>query len=52
MTRRETEVRKNGKQVEKAWVTIETSACTGCDFCPQTCGPNAIVPASELAKVN
>ncbi|MCW8836350.1 MAG: thiamine pyrophosphate-dependent enzyme [Rhodospirillales bacterium] len=51
VTRRETEVRKNGKEVEKAWVTIETAACTGCDFCPQTCGPNAIVPVGDVATV-
>ncbi|MCW9034041.1 MAG: thiamine pyrophosphate-dependent enzyme [Rhodospirillales bacterium] len=43
VTRRETEVKANGKEVEKAWVQIESSACTGCDLCPKTCGPDAIV---------
>ncbi len=45
VTRRETEVKANGKEVEKAWVQIETAACTGCDLCPKTCGPDAIVHA-------
>ncbi len=51
VTRRETITKDNGKQVEKAWVQIETAACTGCDLCPKTCGPNAIVPA-KLNFVN
>ncbi len=45
VTRRETTTSPKGKPVEKAWVTIETAACTGCGLCPSTCGPNAIVPA-------
>lgn len=46
VVRRETETKANGKQVEKSFVTIESAACTGCDLCPKTCGPKAIVPAN------
>ncbi len=47
-TRRETVTKASGKKLEKIWVTIETAACTGCDLCPTTCGPNAIVPAQPV----
>jgi len=43
--RRETITKPHGRQINKAWVTIETNACTGCDLCPKTCGPDAIQPA-------
>ncbi|MCB2101483.1 MAG: indolepyruvate ferredoxin oxidoreductase subunit alpha [Rhodobacterales bacterium] len=43
VTKRETVTKDNGKQVDKAWVTIDTQACTGCDLCQKTCGPGAIV---------
>jgi len=45
VTRREEVLKKNGKVVKKAWVRIDTVACTGCNVCLQTCGPDAIVPA-------
>ncbi len=45
VTRRETEVRESGREVMKAWVRIESAACTGCDICLQTCGPDAMAPA-------
>ena len=32
----------NEKEVELAFVKIETAACTGCDLCVQTCAPKAI----------
>ncbi|MBL6957363.1 MAG: indolepyruvate ferredoxin oxidoreductase [Rhodospirillales bacterium] len=44
VTRRATEFRADGKEIAKAWVTIDTVACTGCNLCPQTCSPDAIVP--------
>lgn len=44
VTHRETEVRKSGKEIEKAFVTIETAACTGCNLCVSTCGPDVIKP--------
>jgi indolepyruvate ferredoxin oxidoreductase, alpha subunit len=45
VTRRATETSKSGREVEKAWVKIDTAACTGCDLCQQTCAPDAIVLA-------
>lgn len=51
VTRRETEIAANGKEVEKTYVEIETGVCTGCDLCPSTCGPKAIVPAEPPALV-
>ncbi len=42
VTRREKAVKPSGKEVDLAFVNIETAACTGCDLCVQTCGPNAI----------
>jgi indolepyruvate ferredoxin oxidoreductase alpha subunit len=50
VTRRETEVRKGGREVMKAWVRIESAACTGCDICLQTCGPDAMAPA-DLSNI-
>ena len=43
VTRRATETSKSGRPVDKAWVQIDTAACTGCDLCQQTCAPDAIV---------
>lgn len=45
VTKRETVTKPSGKQVDKAWVKIDTAACTGCSLCPKTCGPKAIVHA-------
>ncbi|MCL2310052.1 MAG: thiamine pyrophosphate-dependent enzyme [Proteobacteria bacterium] len=42
VTRREKAVKPSGKEVELAFVNIETVACTGCDICVQTCAPKAI----------
>jgi indolepyruvate ferredoxin oxidoreductase, alpha subunit len=44
VTRRETEVKANGKEKDLAFVQIDSAACTGCDLCPKTCAPDAIVP--------
>ncbi len=49
VTRRATETRKDGKEIKKAWVRIEETACTGCGLCPDTCGPDAIVPYRAAA---
>ena len=49
VTRRGTEIRPSGREVDKAWVRIDTAACTGCDLCEKTCGPGAIVPAEAVA---
>lgn len=44
VTKRETEIKPNGKEKELAFVQIDSAACTGCDLCPKTCAPDAIVP--------
>ncbi len=51
VTRREKVIKPSGREVELAFVTIETAACTGCDICVQTCAPNAIkhaIPARPI----
>ncbi|MCB1859462.1 MAG: 4Fe-4S dicluster domain-containing protein, partial [Gammaproteobacteria bacterium] len=50
VTRRETVVKPNGKEKELAFVRIESGACTGCDLCPKTCGPDAIVPLENFVR--
>ncbi len=47
VTRRETVVKPNGKEKELAFVRIDSAACTGCDLCPKTCAPDAILPVAE-----
>lgn len=48
VTRRATEVKASGKEVELSFVRIETAACTGCGLCVQPCAPEAIVHAEAL----
>ncbi|MCP4288337.1 MAG: 4Fe-4S dicluster domain-containing protein [Gammaproteobacteria bacterium] len=50
VTRRETVVKPNGKEKELAFVRIESSACTGCNLCPATCGPDAIIPVENFVR--
>lgn len=50
VTRRETVVKPNGKEKELAFVKIDSQACTGCDLCPKTCGPDAIVPLEGFSR--
>jgi indolepyruvate ferredoxin oxidoreductase alpha subunit len=45
VTRRERAAKPSGKEVELAFVRIETGACTGCGLCVQPCAPEAIVHA-------
>ena len=45
VTRRERETRASGKVVERAWVRIENSLCTGCDVCAKACARGAMVAA-------
>jgi indolepyruvate ferredoxin oxidoreductase alpha subunit len=52
VTRREKAIKPSGKEVELAFVNIETAACTGCELCLQPCAPNAIRPAVPSAPVN
>lgn len=50
VTRRETVVKPNGSEKELTFVDIDSAACTGCDLCPKTCGPDAIIPVSEFNR--
>jgi len=52
VTRRDTVLKPNGKEVARSFVRIETAACTGCGLCLQPCAPKAIVPAATAAKVH
>ena len=47
VTRRDTAVKASGKEVELAFVRIESAACTGCGLCLQPCAPDAIVHVEE-----
>lgn len=47
VTRRETVIKPNGSEKELAFTTIDSSACTGCRLCVDTCAPDAIVPAIQ-----
>jgi indolepyruvate ferredoxin oxidoreductase alpha subunit len=51
VTRRGTEVKPSGKEVELSFVRIETAACTGCGLCVQPCAPDAIVHAEPVHPV-
>ncbi|MCW8827388.1 MAG: thiamine pyrophosphate-dependent enzyme, partial [Gammaproteobacteria bacterium] len=50
VTRRETVIKPNGKEKDLAFVKIDSQACTGCDLCPKTCGPDAIVPVTQFSR--
>jgi indolepyruvate ferredoxin oxidoreductase alpha subunit len=42
VTRRDKVVKPSGKEVELAFVNIDSQACTGCGLCVQPCAPDAI----------
>ncbi|MCL2829577.1 MAG: thiamine pyrophosphate-dependent enzyme [Betaproteobacteria bacterium] len=48
VTRRDRVVKASGKEVDLAFVRIETAACTGCGLCVQPCAPDAIVHAHKV----
>ncbi|MBF0470673.1 MAG: indolepyruvate ferredoxin oxidoreductase [Gammaproteobacteria bacterium] len=50
VVRRETVMKPNGQEKQLAFVTIDTQACTGCDLCPGTCAPDAIVPMEGVSR--
>jgi indolepyruvate ferredoxin oxidoreductase, alpha subunit len=50
VTRRETVIKPNGKEKELAFVKIDSPACTGCELCLKTCGPNAIVAVADFSR--
>lgn len=43
VTRRGKEIKASGREVDLAFVRIESSVCTGCGLCVQPCAPKAIV---------
>jgi len=51
VTRRDKAVKPSGKEVDLAFVRIETSVCTGCGLCVQPCAPEAIVHATPAVPV-
>lgn len=51
VTRRGKEVKASGKEVDLAFVRIETSACTGCGLCVQPCAPQAIAHSVPVVPV-
>ena len=54
VTRRGKEIKPNGREVDLAFVRIETSVCTGCTLCVQPCASRAIVhhvPVSPITLV-
>lgn len=51
VTRRGKEVKASGKEVDLAFVRIETSACTGCGLCVQPCAPEAIAHSVPVMPV-
>ena len=51
VTRRGKEVKASGKEVDLAFVRIETAVCTGCGLCVQPCAPEAIVHADPKKSV-
>ena len=54
VTRRGKAVKASGREVDLAFVRIESSVCTGCGLCVQPCAPDAIqhyVPVSPIKLV-
>jgi len=51
VTRRGKEIKANGREVDLAFVRIETSVCTGCGLCVQPCAPNAIVHHAPVSPI-
>jgi indolepyruvate ferredoxin oxidoreductase alpha subunit len=51
VTRRDKAIKPSGKEVDLAFVRIETSACTGCGLCVQPCAPKAIVHSAPVVPV-
>jgi indolepyruvate ferredoxin oxidoreductase, alpha subunit len=51
VTRRGKEVKPSGKEVDLAFVRIESSVCTGCGLCVQPCALKAIVHHTPSAPI-
>jgi len=52
VTRRDRVTKASGREVDLAFVRIETAACTGCGLCLQPCAPDAIVHAEKVSVIN
>lgn len=52
VTRRDKVQKASGKEVELAFVRIETNACTGCGLCVQPCAPAAIAHATPAQAIH
>ncbi len=52
VTRRDRVTKASGREVDLAFVRIETAACTGCGLCVQPCAPDAIVHAEKVSVIN
>ena len=51
VTKRDRVVKASGKEVDLAFVRIETSVCTGCGLCVMPCAPDAIVHADPVTPI-
>jgi len=51
VTRRDRVVKPSGKEVDLAFVRIESSVCTGCGLCLQPCAPDAIQHATVTQPI-
>jgi indolepyruvate ferredoxin oxidoreductase alpha subunit len=49
VTRRDRVKKASGREVDLAFVRIESAACTGCGLCLKPCAPDAIVHADSVA---
>ncbi|HNC22475.1 thiamine pyrophosphate-dependent enzyme, partial [Accumulibacter sp.] len=49
VTRRDRVRKTHGREVDLAFVRIESAACTGCGLCLKPCAPDAIVHVDTLA---
>jgi len=49
VTRRDRVTKASGREVDLAFVRIESAACTGCGLCLKPCAPDAIVHVDTLA---
>ncbi|WP_313950955.1 thiamine pyrophosphate-dependent enzyme [Accumulibacter sp.] len=49
VTRRDRVKKASGREVDLAFVRIESAACTGCGLCLKPCAPDAIVHVDTLA---
>ncbi|MDR2186584.1 MAG: 4Fe-4S dicluster domain-containing protein [Azonexus sp.] len=52
VSRRGKEVKPSGREVDLAFVRIETAVCTGCGLCLQPCAPKAIVHHQPAAPIH